>query len=335
MFQVVCIGSSSKDIFFPTKEGVVLDTPEDIVAQKKLVFELGAKYHIDNRFESLGGCAANVACGLRRLGIASVCYTALGTDSIGNWVMEKLAEEKVETNLIKKEDCLTGLSAIIVDENSGERIIFSNQEANERLKIKEAEISDFPWISVTDPSGDWQNVLESVKKVATQSGAKISFNPRGKNIIEDAQKVYDFAGGVEIFFVNKDEAIEIVSKVNVEVKEKEELNDETFLLQELKRTGAQIIIITDGIRGAWVFDGIDILHAEALIVQAIDSTGAGDAFSSGFLASYIASKDIQKSLKAGIANSSNVVGYYGAIKGLLTSEDIINHIEKIKIKKIN
>ena len=74
MKQVICIGSGSKDIFFPTTEGITQETPDDLTAQKKIIFELGAKYHIDNRFESLGGCAVNQACGLRRLGFV-VAYS--------------------------------------------------------------------------------------------------------------------------------------------------------------------------------------------------------------------------------------------------------------------
>jgi sugar/nucleoside kinase (ribokinase family) len=73
MEKIICIGSSAKDIFFPTNEGKIFETPKDITSQRKIAFELGAKYHIENRFESLGGCAVNVACGLRRLGIESSC----------------------------------------------------------------------------------------------------------------------------------------------------------------------------------------------------------------------------------------------------------------------
>ena len=335
MFQIVCIGSSSKDIFFPTKDGQVLNTPEDITAQKKMVFELGAKYHIDNRFESLGGCAVNVACGLRRLGVSSTCYAALGRDNIGQWIESELKKENVGVDFMQKEDCLTGLSAIVVDENSGERIIFSNQESNERLKINPEEIKNFAWISVTDLSGNWQDALKIIENVFSENAVKISYNPRGRNITEDAQSVYDFAKKTEIFFVNKDEAIELVTLVNTEVKDNEKINDEIFLLDELKKAGAKVVVITDGTRGAWVSDGIDIFHAEVLEVEAVDSTGAGDAFSSGFLAGYISDKNIEECLKMGIANGANVVSYYGAIEGLLHDHNISQFSEKIKVKKIN
>lgn len=335
MSQIICVGSSSKDIFFPTKEGLVLDTPKDIAAQKKIVFELGAKYHIEDRFESLGGCAVNVACGLRRLGVLSSCYTVLGNDSDGKWIKEELEKEGVEINLIKKVNYSTGLSAIIIDEESGERIIFSNQEANEHLKIESSEISGYPWISVTDPSGDWRGILKDVAEIADKSKAKISFNPRGRNIVEDARAVYNFAGKSEVLFVNKDEAIEIISGINQKLKSDDKIDDENFLLTELKKTGAKVVVITDGRRGAWGYDGGDIFHVYAPEVKAIDATGAGDAFSSGFLAGYINDESLDKSLKMGIANGSNVVLRYGGREGLLNADNIKEFTVKIKIKKLN
>lgn len=335
MFQVICIGSASKDIFFPTKEGVVFDTPQDITAQKKIAFELGAKYHIDNRFESLGGCAINVACGLQKLGVSSICYTVLGKDAIGEWILKELEKKNIDTSLIRKENCLTGLSAIIVHSDTGERIIFSNQEANKYLKIKKEKISNFKWISITDPSGNWREVLLSVAEVARENGAKISFNPRGKNITEDVQAVYDFAGKAEIFFVNKDEAIEIITKINPEKINDEKINDDIFILGELKKTGARVVVITDGKRGAWGYDGVDFFHADAMEVLAVDSTGAGDAFSSGFLVAYIKEKSILESLKMGIANGSSVVLYYGAITGLLDEATIDEYVDKVKTEKLN
>ena len=61
--------------------------------------------------------------------------------------------------LIFKEDCPSGLSAIAVNKNSGERIIFSNQEANERLEIVPEKLESAEWISVSDPNGDWKKTV--------------------------------------------------------------------------------------------------------------------------------------------------------------------------------
>ncbi|MEF3691856.1 MAG: carbohydrate kinase family protein [Candidatus Moraniibacteriota bacterium] len=335
MKKIVCIGSSAKDIFFPTDEGVRMDTPEDLTSQKKIAFESGAKYHIETRFESLGGCAVNVACGLKRLGIESFCYTVLGDDLLGEWIRGEMKKEGIDIRLVKTESCLTGLSAIIVDKRNGERIIFSNQEANKRLKVIPTEIAEFGWISVTDPNGDWRGVLDTVAEVSAETGAKICFNPRGRNITEDVGKIYQFAGKTEVLFVNKDEAIEIILNAGKNNFKDEEINDEVFLLKELKKTGAKVVVITDGEKGAWGYDGEDIFYVEALKVAAVDSTGAGDSFSSGFLAGYIEGKSVAESLKMGIINGANVVLYYGGVEGLLKKDEMEKTLNKIEAKKLN
>lgn len=300
-----------------------METPEDIKSQKKIAFELGAKFHINDRFESLGGCAVNVACGLQKLGVPAACYTVLGNDIDGEWIKKRVDIAGVDSSLVINEECPSGLAAIIVDEKNGERIIFSNQEANEKMKVDQEKLEKAEWISVSDPNGDWKNILNTIVTVAEKTGAKIAFNPRGKNIQENAKKVFELAGKIKIFFVNKDEAIEIISSVNNEQKSmSSNLNDEEFLLKELKKSGVKIVVITDGLRGAWAYDGEKIVHIEATKNKAVDTTGAGDAFSSGFLAAYIKGKGLEECVKWGVKNSGNSVNFYGGVEGLLTEKEI-------------
>jgi ribokinase len=327
--KIICIGSSAKDIFFPTSEGVVLETPKDLKAQRKIAFELGAKYHIEDRFESLGGCAVNQAVGLVRLGLEAACYTVLGQDLVGEWIKKEIEKAGVGSDLILSENCSSGLSAIIVDEKSGERIIFSNQEANERMKIDQDKLKNAEWISVSDPSGDWKKILDDIFTAAKASGAKVMFNPRGKNIQEDAQKVYALAGQAEILFVNKDEAIEIVS-CSMQHETRNNLNDEKLLIQKLKESGAKIIVLTDGKNGAWAHDGSQLIYSAATNSQPKETTGAGDAFASGFMAAHIKGKNLEECLKWGIANSGNAVNFYGGVEGLLKEVEIKEKIGKYR-----
>lgn len=329
MNKVICIGAATQDIFFPTSGGVILETPEDITSQRKIAFELGAKFQIEDRFESLGGCAVNQACGLSRLGVSVSCYTVLGNDMTGEWIKKELKKEKINDRLFIEENCPSGLSAIVVDRNSGERIIFSNQEANERMKIIPEKLEGAQWISVSDPNGDWKKILDDVFEAAKKAGAKIAFNPRGTNIQEDAAKVFEMAGSAEVFFVNKDEAIEILAAQNLEP---ETLNEEKYLLEKLKKSGAKIVVVTDGIRGAWATDGGKIIFVQAQARKAVDTTGAGDAFSSGFLAAYIKGKNLEECLKWGTANGGNSVNFYGGVEGLLREGEIEDKIKDIEVK---
>ena len=106
------------------------------------------------------------------------------------------------------------------------------------------------------------------------------------------------------------------------------------LNSKLSKLESSVIVMTDGKRGAWAYNKGKIFHAEGLTVSAVDSTGAGDSFCSGFLSAYLKKKKISECLKWGIANSSNEVQYYGSIDGLLTEEKILKLKNKVKVFEI-
>lgn len=334
MAKIVCIGSTSKDIFFPTSEGLILETPENLTSQRKIAFELGAKFHIDRRYESIGGCAANVCCGLKKAGIDSFCYTAIGDDAVGTWILDEFKNQGVGTKLVNLEkDCLSDLSAIVVDKKTGERIIFTNQLSNSRLEI-DAEIVGSPeWIFIGDLTGKWEKNLDKIFEAAGLVEIKVAFNPRQKTIHDNPQKVIEAIKKSQVILLNKDESLEIVSNMAISPSG-DELNNEEYLIKKIKDLGPDRAVLTDGKRGAWVFDGNKLLWAGALGIQSVETTGAGDAFSSGFLAAHIKGKNLEECLKWGIANSGNSVKFYGAIAGLLDEENIQKNIEKIEVKII-
>lgn len=336
--NVICIGSSAKDIFFPTDKGEIIDTPEDLTSRKKFCFELGAKYQVEDRFESVGGCAANVSAGLSRLGIETGCRTNVGNDYSGKWIKDELEKEGVNSGLIETlEDCPSDLSTIIVDKKSGEHTIFFNRDANERLVIQPQNLKNARWIFASAlNSGDlvaWEENLEKILNACAENKIKLAFNPGQANIKENPSKVIEAIKKTDILMVNKDEAVEILSGSGNEYS-KGDLDSEKFLLISLKNFGPKIVTLTDGARGAWAFDGKEILYAKTIGENPVETTGAGDAFSSGFLGAFLKEKNIEECLKWGIANSGNSLNFYGATKGLLNEAEIVEKIKEIKIEKI-
>jgi sugar/nucleoside kinase (ribokinase family) len=320
--KIICIGSACKDVFFPTSEGKVIDTPEDLLAQKKIEFELGAKYKIETRYETLGGCAANVASGLSKLGVKTVCYSHIGDDYIAEWIKKELNKNGVDTSLISNEkNCPSDMSAIIIDKNSADRVIFSNQKANSFLEIDSNEMKETAWYFIGDLHGEWENNLDIIFDAAKKNSVKTAWNPRQANIHDNVKKIIDCIPETNILFLNKDESIEIINGLEAKYTV-EELDREEFLTKKLCDLGAKLAVITDGVRGAWAFDGKELAFVSGKKVNAVDSTGAGDSFNSAFLAAYLKEKDLNECLKWGIINSSNVVQYYGAIEGLLDENKI-------------
>lgn len=331
MSKILCVGSASKDVFFPTGEGVLIDTPEDITSQKKVAFEVGAKYQVEDRFEAVGGVAANCAQGLSRLGLDVGCYSCVGADQVGAWVTEELRKEGVSTELIEqKNGAQTDLSAILVMTQNGERTIFFNRDANELLKVDAEKLTDAEWVFVSALNGEWEENMRTVLRTVREKNLKLAVNPGQRNMKDDISVVLEAVKQADVLLVNKDEAIELV--MGTQSASMHDLQDEAFLIRALHDHGAKVIGMTDGIRGAWGYDGENLLHVDVLMQKAVDATGSGDAFGSGFFGAYAQGKSLEDALRWGIVNGGNVVRFYGAKEGLLRSDEIEDLAKKAAIE---
>ena len=111
---------------------------------------------------------------------------------------------------------------------------------------------------------------------------------------------------VEILIVNKEEASLIFEGVSAE---------------EIVRNACsfvEVTILTDGANGVWAASDGKIIRAGMYEdVPSIDRTGAGDAFGSGFVSQWAQGADIKESILFASANSTSVIQYMGAKKGIL------------------
>lgn len=335
MSNVICVGSVAKDIFFPTSEGEFLDTPEDVTAQRKVMFEVGAKYQIEDRYEALGGVAANTSVGLARLGVPVSCYGATGDDDISAWIRHEFEREHVDTKLLEEfPKVKSDLSSILVFTKDGERTIFYNRDSAERLRVEASKFSGASWVVVSALNGEWKDNLRQTIAGAKAAGAKLAVNPGQKNMKDNPTLVLEAIGQADILLLNKDEAIELALFACPEML-KENLNDEKTLLHILFERGTKKIAMTDGMRGAWGYDGKELFRAISKQPErGIDTTGAGDAFGSAFLAATILEKSLSEALTWGMINGASVVRHYGAIEGLLHQGEIASRVGDISVQSL-
>lgn len=337
MSRIICVGSVAKDIFFPTSDGDFFETPEDLTAKRKVAFEVGAKYQIENRFEALGGVAANTSVGLSRLGLHVAAYGATGNDEIGNWIRESLRTEGVSLELLETRDGVkSDLSSILVFEKDGERTIFYNRDSAERFRVDRERFSGSDWILMSSLNGEWERNLLETLEGKRLFGAKLAINPGQKNLKDNPGLVLQAIAESDVVLLNKDEAIELVLALKKEGDHRDDrMDDERFLLSVLHRRGARVVALTDGLRGAWAFDGHASFHAVARHTQrGIDTTGAGDAFGSAFLAAIILNLPLPEALSWGMVNGANVVRHFGAIEGLVRHGDMPRFLPAVTVEPI-
>ena len=93
------------------------------------------------------------------------------------------------------------------------------------------------------------------------------------------------------------------------------------LLRGLGELGPKIVVVTDGRDGSWTFDG-EVVRFCGIFPEKrfVERTGAGDAYSTGFVAGLISGVGVAEAMRWGSANAASVVEHIGAREGLLTRE---------------
>ncbi len=327
-YDFITIGGAAEDLTLLVKEGILIDNKKDILRQKLLAFEYGAKIEIDDIDRNFGGGAANVAVSLSGLGFRVANISAVGRDERGDRILKNFRKHRIDSRLIRvtgEEE--TSYSFIILGK-SKDRVIFFSRGAEKKIEITKKELkylNKTRWIYLNALSGDWK---ENLKKIFSVEKAKIIWNP-GNAQLERGKELKKYLVRTEILIVNKDEAIQLAISAGAAAgRGNVFLNNIDNLLRTLKALGPKVVVITNGKAGAKAYDGKHIYFQGVLKEKVrLDTTGLGDAFGSAFAAGMIFYKgNLRRSLLLGARNSASVISEIGAQKGLLTKEKIFFYL---------
>jgi len=334
--QVVTIGSVTEDLLFLANESQILPGKSALCA-KLLSFEYGAKIPIGRIKTCIGGAGANVAVGLSRLGVCSKACVAVGGDDIGKKLRRSLQKLGVDTGLCQiVHECESDRSIILVDPIGRDRTIFYNRDTGSRLRLKDISKWKTEWVFVSSLTEGWENKLGQLLKLRKEKGTKIAINPGRLQIKAGVHFLSPLLRELSLLFLNWDEALELVlSDKEFANKYHSKTPSKKVVLKFLQSLGPRAVIITLGPKGSIATDGYSYLKAPALSPQRVELTGAGDAFASGFLASWIREPDeLKKALAWGMANSGSAIMYFGAEKGLLTLPQIRRKVNSVIMEAV-
>lgn len=333
MKKVICIGSATKDIFVVLDKTKIIDNSSDVTAKKLMAFEFGAKEYAESMREEVGGSAVNVATGLVKANSCSFVFARTSRSKTGKWILKNISKNGAKKNYMQQNGKMPSeVSIIISDKKNQDHIILRSGDSVENFDLEKAlnkfrEKTD--WIFVASQKKGWQEKMEEIKEFAENKNAKIALNPSSFQISHNAKELKDVLNYVDILFLNRDEAIELVKSIDGEVEDNSE-----FLLNKIKNFGADLVVITDGENGADVGDSKGNYHLDICVDEINDTVGAGDAFASGFLASFVKNEDAKKALCWGMANSGSIVAGVGGTQGLLKRKEMREKgkelIDKIK-----
>jgi len=306
MARIVSIGSALQDIYLIDHDDLAPTNIGDAAIFGNIL--VGSKVDIDKLSYEVGGGGVNSAITFSRNGHEAVFMGNIARDSAGAAIMQTLDDESIDSSYVNyTSGKATGTSVILLDSKSGERTILTYRGASDKfdnILPDDLELISPDWLYVTTLRGDI-DILAKIFKKAQAMGTKIMFNPGVKEIAKKKELLQLFKY-VDVLLVNKLEASEIVPGVIL-----------TELLYHLNNY-VPAVIITDGSMGGIAGNREETYRFGIYEDTKVkDATGAGDAFGSGFLASYAAGKSFRQSLIFGSANSTAVVSKIGASRGII------------------
>ena len=254
---------------------------------------------------SSGGAAGNVAAWLTRTDARSTIVSHVGDDPAGAAIVAEFDALGVNRGDLVIPGETSGVVVVLVD-SSGERTMFPDKGANSRLTVTDLpDLGAFQAVYVSgyallNPLAR-DGVLAMIEKIKAD-GLPIYFDPASVGSMKDVtdKELHTWFSMMDILLLNEEESIYLTGSVDIE-------RALDYLLDF-----SQVVVIKRGSAGAIAkARGFDSISLPAVATTVIDTTGAGDSFAAGFIASYSKNHDLTAALQAGGELAAGCVAIVG------------------------
>lgn len=255
--------------------------------------------------KKLGGAPANFAYHAGRLGYDAIAISAIGQDALGDELLEKLNQKKLEY-LMPRVDYPTGTVQVTVDEKG----------------IPSYEIKQHVAWDHIPFTPEMEAVARECRAVCFGSLAQRSQESRATiarfldTVSEDCLKVFDI--NLRQQFYTRDIIEESLHRCNILKINDEELDiigpmlckDKQQLIRDYQLL---MLVLTCGTEGSYIFTPDEESFLPTPKVDVVDTVGAGDSFTGAFVASLLSGKSIREAHQAAVEVSAFVCTQAGAM----------------------
>ena len=316
-FDFVAIGDTTIDAFIRIKEASVNCDINKENCQICLDYGNKIPYESVTIVPAVGN-SANAAVAAARLGLKSAYVGNVGADLNGKDCLNAFKTENVGVKFIKiHKDKKTNYHYVLWFKD--ERTILIKHE---EFAYELPHIGSPKWIylsSLGENSLPFHQEIENYLKYHPE--INLAFQPGTFQIKFGKEKLAGIYRMTKVFICNLQEAQRILSA-------KEE--NPVELMKMISYLGPKITVVTDGVKGAYAYNGDEAWFMPPYPdpKPPYERTGAGDAFSSTFVAGLAMGKTIEEALMMAPVNSMSVVQYIGAREGLLTLPELEKYLQQ-------
>jgi len=268
-------------------------------------------------FINQGGKGANQAVAAAKAGGDVIFIGRVGNDFFGDFVMNEIRKFGVKTYVTTDHSITTGAALINVDSTGQNRITIipgaNGKVGNAEIDyLKEnLKVSDFLLIQGEIPT----ETLIKASKIANEVNASVIFDPAP--VKEELAEVIPFTT--------------YITPNEIELKKLTKTNS----IEELLTMGAKNVILKLGSKGINFRNSKEEILLPAFVVEAIDTTGAGDTFNGSFAAVLSKGYSLTDALRFAVAASAISVTRKGAAVSSPTIEEIEKFLEETNKKNNN
>ncbi len=326
MLDIITIGSATQDVFLTSTDYQLIPSKRFTTGVGEC-FAFGSKIEVKNLFLDTGGGATNAAVTFAHLGLKTACLTRVGADAPAREIRSVLKNEGVNTSLVlesKKEH--TAYSTILLTQ-SGERTVLVYRGASSHFDAKEV-----PWKSLNarwfyiGSLGGNLSFLRRVFAHARKNNSAIAWNPGSGELDYGSRALMPFIQATDVLIMNREEAALLSGKTK---------HCTADIFGDVCFYPRGMTVVTDGPHGAYLCDHHEQFFSPSTGHKPVNTTGAGDAFGSGFVAGIMKGISATDALRLAILNSGLVVTKMGAKNGLLERMPSLSTLRKLRLKKLS
>lgn len=309
-YDVLCMGRSSIDLYSN---------------------DVGAPFEEITSFAALvGGCPTNISVGTRRLGLKSALLTGVGNDRVGDFILNFLRKEGVETKFIPTK-AGHRTSAVLLGIQPPDKfplIYYRDNNADIELNIDDvlaAPVADSRLLLISGTG-----LSKEPSRSATQFAAEYAGSV-GTEVVLDIDYRPDQWHDARAFGITVRVTLPLVDiaiGTEDEVKAATGADTAEAAVARLLEGVRKAVVFKRGGEGSSVYlkDGT-VYHVPPFKIEVLNVLGAGDAFASGFLYGYLQGWGWEKAARMGNATGAIVVTRQGCANDMPTNPEAMQFIE--------
>jgi sugar/nucleoside kinase (ribokinase family) len=303
--MVLCTGAGVID--------VLIDCPDSLP-------QPGTSKTVNQIALSVGGCGANTAIGLARLGVAVNLWGRFGEDAAGNFLKSQLDLLGVGLQYWEQIQIVSTKTTVVLLSPGGDRSFLRTTGGGNAINKQDGLCVD------------WQNVAHlhiggcySLRSLLADDLAAVLKTAKSFGVITSVDTVWSSEGiwslilpalpWIDHFLPSLSEARMITG-----------LQEPPQICDWLQSCGAQTIAVKLGDQGTFLAQGKHHTHIPAFPQQVVDTTGAGDAFCAGYIAGLQAGKSVIEAVRWGNAWGAIAISAVGATTALHSRKQLFEKL---------